>query len=313
MSFVKIASHLIVSCLFCTRLCAQHWVDFEWMGATVDGREFKKAAILLPVQLSGLKGHFVAQFDLGSDISELYGNAIRNYYPGREALFQTLDTLHRSTSDNGTSEYPVIGIQAKTGEYAVSELYLADGFGDDVPKDSLYTPSAKLVGTIGASFTKNKVLIIDFPRHRMALLDSVDGYWSRRTDFVGGRIRKGRFQLPFTIRGQISWLLFDTGASIFPLAVDSGLWRKITGPKVGRDTLHISSWGETVPYYGAEVTTGIYLGGVRMPKAEAWYTANKRLTEFNRQEEIAGLTGNAYFLNDIIVIDFKNNRFGIVK
>lgn len=40
---------------------------------------------------------------------------------------------------------------------------------------------------------------------------------------------------------------------------------------------------------------------------------NARLNEFNRTENIDGLTGNEYFINDVVVPDFKNNRFGVVN
>lgn len=35
--------------------------------------------------------------------------------------------------------------------------------------------------------------------------------------------------------------------------------------------------------------------------------------EFNKVEKIDGLTGNAYFLDEIVVLDFKNNKFGIMN
>jgi len=306
--------------LFCTTLRAQqnkdntyHWFNFQWMGATIDGRAFDKVAITLPVQISGLRGNFIAQFDLGSDISQLYGNTIKNYFSSRDALFKKLDTAHRSTSDDGSAEYPIKGLKVTTGGYTVPEPYLSDNFGDEVPKDSLYTSSQKNVGTIGASFTKNKVLIIDYPNKRMCLLDSVDSYWSAKTTFVDCRMGKGRIQLPVTINGQVNWIMFDTGASLFPLSIDSTLWKKIVDPHARLDTLHISSWGQIVPCYGAPIISDVYLGTMKMPPAEAWYNQNKRLLEFNRQEGIAGLTGNAYFLHNIIVIDFKNKRFGVVR
>jgi hypothetical protein len=43
---------------------------------------------------SQLKGNFAAQFDLGSDISALYGNGVKNYYPSRAALLNNSDTVN---------------------------------------------------------------------------------------------------------------------------------------------------------------------------------------------------------------------------
>jgi len=296
-----------------TSSAAYHWLNFQWMGATVSGRAFPKAAIFLSIQVSGLKGNFTAQFDLGSDVSELYGNSIINYYPSHTELFRHLDTLNKGSSDGSVTMYPVKTLSLSAGGYTIPDVFLADKFGDEVPKDSLFTASAKNIGTIGASFVKNKVLVIDFPNHRMCLLDSVDRYWLARTTFVTGRLRKGRMQLPFTINGKVIWILFDTGASIYPLLVDKALWTVITDPNAPIDSIKSNSWGEQVTFYGAPMKMDLYLGAYRLPKANAWYDENKRLQEFNRQEDISGITGNAYFLHNIIVIDFKTNRFGVVR
>lgn len=292
---------------------AYRWIDFQWMGATIDGKSFPKAAIFLPVQIDGLNGTFMAQFDLGADITELYGNALKNYYSDRAALLQQLDTVNKGVSDGGVTMYPVKGLGASTGGYPLGRMYYAEGFGDEIPKDSLFTVTSKLIGTIGASFVKDKVLVIDYPNHRMCVLDTLDGYWSARTTFVEGRVRKGRIQVPLTIGGKIEWVLYDTGASIFPLWVGKKLWSSMVDPKAKVDSMMIPSWGEQVRCYGAQMGAQVFLSSYRLPRAELWYSDSKRLNSFNEEEGIAGLTGNAYFLGKTIVIDFKNMRFGVLR
>ena len=38
---------------------------------------------------------------------------------------------------------------------------------------------------------------------------------------------------------------------------------------------------------------------------------NEMIAEFFKQQNIWGITGNAYFFNKIVIIDYKNSRFGI--
>lgn len=44
-----------------------------------------------------------------------------------------------------------------------------------------------------------------------------------------------------------------------------------------------------------------------------WYNENPRLMQFNREENIDGQEGNTCFFGDMVVLDFRNSRFGIVK
>ncbi|QIL41638.1 hypothetical protein G7074_21645 [Pedobacter sp. HDW13] len=292
---------------------AYHWFSFKWYSDSVSGKYFDKLAVLLPVKIDTIKANFVAQFDLGANETVLYGNDLKNYFPSQQYLYSLLDTSHKATSDGGLVSYPSKKITLHIGSYQTKDFFVFDKYGDGIPKDSLYTPSLKHIGTIGASFTKNKVLVMDFPNKRMCLLDSITRYWASKASFVDCRLKNGRIQLPFTINGQQHWMMFDTGASVFPLSTDKTFWETIVDAEAQPDTLKVNSWGEKVPYYGAVIKSDIYLGKYKLPKQKAWYNENKRLLDFNKGEGITGTTGNAYFFNHVIIIDFKNKRFGVVK
>ena len=65
-----------------------NWFTFYWEGNTIAGQHFDKAAILIPIQMNDFKGYNVAQFDLGSNATILYGNTIKNYFGSRDWLRQ---------------------------------------------------------------------------------------------------------------------------------------------------------------------------------------------------------------------------------
>jgi hypothetical protein len=288
------------------------WFSFKWYADSVSGRYYDKLAITLPVAINELKGNFITQFDLGSNSTDLYGNSIKNYYNSREELLTMIDTA-KKTGKGDDMAYKSKNFVIKFGNQNITDIWFSDKFGSDIHKDSLYTNTDKLVGTVGANFTKNKVLIIDYPNKKMCVLDSIDGYWSKKATFIDCIVKKNRIHIPVTINGKTYRLLFDTGASIFPISTDYETWKEIADSTQGFDMLKANSWGEKVSFYGAPIKHDTYLGNQKLNKGMVYYNNNKRLLEFNKQEAISGTTGNIWFANDIVVIDFKNKKFGVVK
>ncbi|RFP67066.1 hypothetical protein D0N36_00850 [Hymenobacter lapidiphilus] len=260
-----------------------------------------------------MQANFAAQFDLGSDATLLYGDALKNYFATRAQLYALLDTTRRGMSDSGIRNYGTTGLPVAFGPTQVARPLFMAGYGDEVPVDSLHTKSQKLVGTIGGDFVVGKVLVIDYPQQRMCVLDSVDAYWQARTSFVTSQVRNNRMHIPLTIEQRTYWVLFDTGSSLFTLTTDEQTWRGIAQPGPPTDTLVVNSWGKPVAYYAAPAQSAVYLGTHQVPPAKAWFTRDQRHLEFMKAAEIEGLTGNALFQNDVIVLDFKRSRFGVVK
>lgn len=289
------------------------WFPFTWSSAQIEGKKVDKLAMLVPVQLNDLQGHFITQFDLGSDATILYEKALRNYFPTRTQLYAAVDTTQRFVSDNGSTSHPTTGLPLRLGQITIPHPVLARNRGNVVPPDSLHTTSPKMIGTIGADFLKDKVLVIDYPHQRMCVLDSVDAYWRTHTNFVASRVRKNRIQIPFTVNQRTHWALFDTGASLFPLITDEQTWKSLVPSGRPTDTLRVNSWGEKVAFYGAPMQADVYLGSTKLPKGQAWFNRHQRLLDFNRAEQVDAITGNAFFFNSIIVLDFKQNRFGVVN
>lgn len=288
------------------------WFTFDWEGYTVAGQHFDKAAILVPVKLNDLKGYQVAQFDLGSNATILYGNTIKNYFGSGAALLALTDTTTKEMHD-GVVSYTIKGINVAIGKTILRRVILYDEFGDDNPTDSLYTSSPKLIGTIGADIAEGKILIIDYPRQRMCLLDTLDDYWTGRTTFVEARLQNSRIHIPITVNGQTYWFLLDTGASLFPLSSDQNTWAKLTGAARPTDSLLIPTWGTKAMVYGAPAKQDIFLGSLKLTRGKVWYSYFKPWLDLYRQAGVSGTAGNTFFFNDVIVIDFKHHRFGVVK
>lgn len=316
--FLVAAAAGLGSCTAQKGVSAQHpsypWFPFKWYSATIEGKSFDKAAIIVPAKVAGLKGNFIAQFDLGSDATLLYEGALKNYFASRAQLYAQVDTTQRGVNDSGVVNYGTTGLPLVMGGSTIPNPLLMTKYGEPVPPDSLFTASDKLVGTIGSDFLKGRILVIDYPQRRMCVLDSLDRYWRASTAFVPCKMKNGRFHLPITVGQRTYWAAFDTGASLFPLSTDYNTWQQLVGARaVPRDTLKVNSWGEKVAFYGAPMRADAYLGSIKLPKSSAWFNRNQRLLDFNKSQEVDALTGNAFFLNNVLVLDFKHNKFGVSR
>src|SRR5579863_9419629 len=207
---------------------AYQWLPFKWYGDNLNGKYFEKLAMLLPVKVHNFKGNVVAQFDLGSNATMLYGNSIKNYFGNPHTVYGLVDTSKKFISDAGIRICSADGMTIQLGAHQINHLLYAE-YGDETPRDSLYTVSEKLVGTIGADFTVGKVLIIDFPNRKMCLIDTMYKYCSNKASFVDCRVKNSRIQLPVMVNGEIKWFVFDTGAGILVINTDKANWENIVG------------------------------------------------------------------------------------
>lgn len=286
------------------------WFDFEWYSANISGKQYDKLAMLVPVRANDIKAGFLMQFDLGSDATYVYGNAINSYY-SPDAINSFLRKHTRSVSDAGQVGYDMQNFNLYFGNYRFTTPTYKEDYGTAVPVDSLFTATKKHLGTIGADVFKDKVLVIDYPNKKMCVLDSLDGFWNQRTEFVQAQMKRGRLHIPLTVDGKILWFLFDTGASLFPINTNKELWMQLAETTAPTDTVVGNSWGERTSFYGRPIAKKVYLGNRLLTGKYVWYSENKRLLEFNKTENIDGLAGNGYFFDEVILLDFKTSRFGI--
>jgi hypothetical protein len=63
--------------------------------------------------------------------------------------------------------------------------------------------------------------------------------------------------------------------------------------------------------YAAPASQDMFLGNRKLDKGNIWYSDFKPWLDIYREAAVNGLAGNAFFLQDVIVIDFKQHRFGI--
>ncbi|CAM3857173.1 hypothetical protein POKO110462_22285 [Pontibacter korlensis] len=292
------------------------WIPFTWVSDSVSGKQFDKLAINVPIQLEGIPHAFEAQFDLGATgTAILYEKNLSNYFKLYPSMLEKLDTTVVVTVNN--KKNPVLkGLDLELGDvvFRGQQATLYKDYGTEIPMDSIKSSRARHVGTVGAGLAKGKYLIIDYPNQRLSVQDTIPANLAARTSFVNAKVgTDNRIKVPLSIDGETHHVMFDTGASLFPLSVGTENWYKYAD-STQKDSLEVTSWGQKVFIYGAPSKVDVYLGKTKLPSTKVYSILNsKSFDNFYKKEGIIGLTGNAYFVNNVVVVDFKNKRFGVVQ
>lgn len=286
------------------------WIPFYWEGDSISGKYFDKLAITIPVTLDNLPNKFRMQFDLGAYETVIYGNSIKPYLDTYSALKDKIDTTLTFRIQSQTN-YKFKDVELKLGRVNFGKRNIGHfkNFGDPISIDSINTTTEKYIGTVAPDLFKDKILIIDYPNQRFCVTAALPKQFST-TQFRQYKIKDGRIKIPITINGKDEDVMFDTGSSLFALLTTTEKANEIsTKPIV--DSLKISSWGEYYRVYGQAIKSKVKYGQKELNKAAVYFDSQASSYNFYKEEDIWGITGNAYFLKNVVIIDYKNQRFGV--
>ncbi len=154
---------LLLICSGCSQKQSLEWIPFHWEGDTISGKYIEKAYIYVPVKVEDLPHNFTMQLDLGTYKTLFYGNTIQPY-------------LDEYTSFADKYEIPMFkNITLQTGSVLFKDVNIGyyNGFGEEIPKDSIHSKMPKHIGVIASDIFRNKILVIDYPSCRFAVSDSL--------------------------------------------------------------------------------------------------------------------------------------------
>lgn len=289
------------------------WINFNWHGDSIYGKYYDKVAITIPLKLEQLPYHFCGQFDMGATQTVLYGISLKPFL-GNSNLLQKLDTSIAPYYLNGHKGNFLTNVDLTLDKAAFpkSKLVYIPDFGDPISKDSINTPSQKLIGTIAVDLFQNKILVLDFKNNRLATFTKLPKEYANAV-FEDAIIRKGRLKFPLKIGDKTVYVMFDTGSCIGDLLLDKetiNLVADISTPKEA--FLNGNTWGENVAYYNKKIKSPLYFNKIKLGIKEAQFSDLDRDVQFDKEEKIIGTLGPVLFSKNIVIIDYINNRFGIL-
>jgi hypothetical protein len=309
---------LLLLILPCTTLLKAQtkleWINFDWHGETIFGKYYPKVAISIPLKIENLPYNFCGQLDLGATTTMIYENSFKPFSPQNATVLQKLDSTINPYYLNGRKSHFLKGVNIKVDKtaYLNRNIALIPGFGDEIPRDSINTKTQKLIGTIALDLFQGKVLVIDFVHNRLKTFENVPKQYAK-ANFAKALIRKGRIKIPIEIGDSTHYVMFDTGSCLGDLLLDKETIKKFTNESTtSEEFLNGKTWGQTITFYSKKLNSAIVFNNKPLKINKAIYSDQDSDVQFNQEEKIIGLIGPVLFSNNIVIIDYKNSRFGIL-
>ncbi len=248
------------------------------------------------VEPLGSEGVF--QFDLGVPRSVLYG---RSFPKDVLKPFVSSETVRF----NG-KEIPTVGVSITFPSAKVKDPVLLEDFGGDEEIEG-----QRILGTVGIDMVEGEVLIIDFPKERLAVLPSFPDGLNVGTAPLK-RAKSGHILFEGEIEGEKVNFAYDTGSSIFGLLTTREIWQQITDGVI-TDFFNIYAWGKKYTVYAAKLKREVRVAGVPLRINEAHYVDIPGGDEFFKANGITAMVGNRPFWDMTVVLDLKAGTFGILQ
>jgi hypothetical protein len=275
-------------------------VDYDtcvWSSANIGGKECPKAAMLVPIEISGVPGKFYAQLDTGADATIFYGNILRKFGIDVDSAGGDMPSF-RWYENQEQPEKPVF------------LNWTMDSDIDPQSKD----PLDRNVGTIGLDKVMDKILILDFLHERYAVLDDtadLADISDEPIDYVPAEIAYNKFYVRVEMGDDtIPAVRYDCGSSSAALILPLDWWQWATGlngdePKVVKDS--IQSWGKYIEMWAAPSQYDMIIGAFRMKTPVVTFVDWPDPTL-----ETTKLLGNAPFADScLVVVDCIRSKFGV--
>jgi len=280
------------------------WTDFNWIGANLGEEVYEKAAIMLPLSIEGAStGSFWMQLDTGIYETVFYGNPFALVPKGS---YKAL-------------EPSVVSIEAQVGSIPIKNMRarIMQGYGSSVKS----LDQDVSFGSIGLDVFMGRVLVLDFPNSRLAVAPSIEhlpGELTAKATFQSAELKNGKLIITVSGEEELS-MFYDTGSSIFEMALEPLVWERITGREIS-DTSNQSlvgpSWGEQVRSVFAEVLGSYEIAGKIFldPVVGTTDSTAERFKYSKHLPGVFGLIGNALFYNEyVVILDLRDIRFGLVR
>jgi len=273
-----------------------------WHAGTINGQTVKKIGLFIPVKIKGIDEKFYMQLDMGSYTTLLDSatlNKVLKNYPdfkisiskkGREFLDNVTLELANSKLLLNAKKIPIYG------EKDISKI------------DSTYK-----IGTIGYDAIFNRTLILDFKNNRFSITHKSIDSLGYSVKLIDGSVNKFPVFISAKIGDNKVRFLFDTGSSIFPVITSIGNLNSLNNAGKVDTSGYIHAWGNDYKLLRRKLSVPIKIGNDLFNNEYVYATRKDKFFNYLPNWYLFGITGNALFDGKIIIIDTRNDKFGIVE
>jgi hypothetical protein len=286
------------------RSSQDHSFPFRWDTTFMNNELNPYSAMLLPVTIPGCTPTFYMQFDLGSPVSLFYLNKLNAIH----TRFNNMAVQHQNKKYYLQHYTFQIGAMPVTARQISVRQYDSTGIDWNSNKPVI-------IGTIGADLIEDKVVLLDYPRQTIYLSDTIPTAIADKVQLSPFTFEQRRLLLPAVIDHKKKNIFFDTGSSAFELLTDESTFSHLSKKGVPVDSFTVNSWNNTLYAFSAPTDYSIQFGTVQIPLNKLTYIKGTAFWQraLMKLSNIGGMTGNKLFVNKLLVLDTKNQRFGIAE
>ncbi|MDJ1505615.1 hypothetical protein [Xanthocytophaga agilis] len=277
-------------------------LDFQWYTDTLQSKPESYSALLIPVEIPHCDKLFYMQFDSGSPYSLFYTNklkAIQARYPKSVQIKDSADRVTNFSFRIGKKK--ILAKEITIRQFDSTSIHWKE-------KNSI-----EIIGTIGVDFFENKTLVIDYPAKKIFIGDSIPTKIASDFSLSDFIFTGKRILLPALLKNKKTILYFDTGSSAYPLLTDKETSLSLSVPNSTPLQYQVKSWEKVMTANTFPTQDSIEIATTKLPIHTVTYmdgVSNAQVMQM-KKIGIGGMTGNALFLNYILIVDTKNKKFGI--
>jgi hypothetical protein len=186
------------------------------------------------------------------------------------------------------------------------------------------TPGPILLGSLGSSFFKDRILLLDFVKQRVAIL----GKGSRLPHGLEGGVdylpvshnKYGNLLVTAMINGHVEPnVIFDTGSSMLAMMTGRRNWTEWTNRRdddISNSTMRGNSWGRTAVVIGAPLTGALCVGRACADHPIVFFESSglQNLSFEEGSSMGSALIGNVLFDGRFtVIVDLAGRRLGLFE
>lgn len=278
--------------------------DIYWRSDSLGKTLVEKTAFFLKVKINEIDGNFYMQFDTGTPKTIFYGNTLS------KVLKTNSETQIMFARD---STQFVKNVKIKIGKtiFSANSIQVKPNFGSKEIDTNF-----NVIGTIGFDALIDRTLVLNFKSDKIAITQKpIEGLGFPITYTKNASVDQFPLLIPAKIGEKKIRFFFDTGSSMFPILTSVEKLKEMKSESSIDTLCCVRNWNNLLPVYRRKINSKIDFNGV-VSENDYVYGINMsmmNILNYLPESFMFGMTGNKLFDNRIIIVDNKNNKFGIAQ
>lgn len=290
---LKLLFTSIIFTIFSPDIAAQK-IDFKWEKDSINGKLIDKIAMSVPFTIENQTYRF--QFDLGANTTLIYDKCFEN-----TELIKSKE-IRPNDYAAGHTMFVVKNQNLKIDNFEIKNYNL---------QGLLNFEQGEVCGVVGSDIFKDKYVTINFSKKEIEVSDKLTRKFLKQIQFVDAKYINNKLHVPIKIDDKTYYFLYDSGASIFAMITYKENMKQLIENKEIVENFNLKNFNNPLILRAVDVNKNIQIGNNNFVVKQLWFT-DEDYFGF-KQQDIDGIIGNDFFYDKIIVLDFKDKKFGIVK